>query len=92
MSDDPFEVLEQAVSAVEEALASVGRDRRALASRLEQQSARAETLQDARRDDRDAEARIEALEKERAAVRERLRHLRERLAVIADTPPELPLS
>jgi len=88
MSDDPFAALEEAVGAVEETAARLSRQGKSLRDRLETQTARAETLQDAKRGERDDEARLSALEQERDAVRERLRRVRDRLAEASLTIPE----
>lgn len=92
MSDDPFAALEEAVSAVERTAARLARQRESLQNRLENQTARAETLQDAKRGERDSDTRLDALEQERAAIRERLRRLRDRLAEVSLTIPESPAS
>lgn len=92
MSDDPFAALEEAVSAVERTAARLARQRESLQNRLDNQTARAETLRDAKRGEHDSETRLEALEQERAAIRERLRRLRDRLAEVSLTIPESPAS
>ena len=92
MSDDPFAALEEAVGAVERTAARLARQRDSLQNRLDNQTARAETLQGAKRGERDSETRLEALEQERAAIRERLRRLRDRLAEVSLTIPESPAS
>ena len=92
MSDDPFAALEEAVGAVERTAARLARQRDSLQNRLDNQTARAETLQGAKRGERDSETRLEALEEERAAIRERLRRLRDRLAEVSLTIPESPAS
>jgi len=92
MPDDPFAALEEAVGAVEETAARLIRQRETLESHLENQKARADTLQDTKRSERDDDARVEALEQEREAIRERLRRVRDRLAEISLTPPESPAS
>ena len=92
MSDDPFAALEEAVSAVERTAARLERQRESLQNRLDNQTARAETLQDVKRGEHDSETRLEALEQERAAIRERLRRLRDRLAEVSLTIPESPAS
>jgi predicted nucleic acid-binding Zn-ribbon protein len=88
MADDPFAALEKAVEAVERTAAALARQGESLQKRLEDQTARAETLQDTKRGVRDGEARLDALEKERAAVRERLRRVRDLLAEVSLTVPE----
>jgi predicted nucleic acid-binding Zn-ribbon protein len=92
MSDDPFAALEEAVGAVERTAARLASQRDSLQNRLDNQTARAETLQGAKRGERDSETRLEALEQERAAIRERLRRLRDRLAEVSLTIPESPAS
>jgi predicted nucleic acid-binding Zn-ribbon protein len=92
MSDDPFAALEEAVGAVERTAARLARQRDSLQNRLDNQTARAETLQGAKRGERNSETRLEALEQERAAIRERLRRLRDRLAEVSLTIPESPAS
>ncbi len=92
MSDDPFAALEEAVGAVEQTAARLTRQRESLQNRLEDQTARAETLQDTKRDERGGEARLEVLEREREAIRVRLRRVRDRLAEVSLTTPESPSS
>jgi len=92
MSDDPFAALEEAVSAVEQAAAGLTRQRDSLQDRLEDQTARAETLQSTKRGDLDGEARLAVLESEREAIRGRLRRVRDRLAEVSLTTPESPPS
>jgi len=88
MSDDPFATLEDAVSAVEQTAARLARRRESLQDRLENETARAETLQDTKRGERDQASRLEALEREREAIRERLRRVSARLTAISLTVPE----
>ena len=92
MSDDPFAALEEAVDAVEQTAARLTRQHDSLQTRLEDQKARAETLQGAKRGERDGEARLEVLEQEREAIRERLRRVRDRLSAVSLTTPEPPAS
>lgn len=92
MSDDPFAALEKAVGAVEQTAARLTRQQLSLQNRLEDQTARNETLQDTKRGERDGEARLEVLEREREAIRGRLRRVRDRLAEISLTTPESPSS
>jgi hypothetical protein len=92
MSDDPFAALEEAVSAVEHAAAGLARQRDLLRDRLEDQTARAETLQSTKRDDLDGEARLALLEGEREAIRGRLRRVRDYLAEVSLTTTESPSS
>lgn len=88
MSDDPFAALEAAVGSVEQTAARLVRQRESLQNRLENQTARAETLQDTKRGELDGDTRLEALEREREAIRERLRRVRDRLAEVSLTIPE----
>jgi len=88
MSDDPFAALEEAVDAVERTAAQLARHRESLQDSLQDQTARAETLQDSKRSVRDGQARLETLEQERAAIRERLHRVRDRLAEATLTAPE----
>lgn len=92
MSNDPFAALEKAVGAVEQTAARLTRQRESLQNRLEDQTARAETPQDAKRGKRDGEARLEVLEREREAIRVRLGRVRDRLAEVSLTTPESPSS
>jgi len=92
MSDDPFAALEEAVAAVEQTAAKLARQHDSLQNQLEDQRARAETLQGAKRGELDGEARLAVLEQEREAIRLRLRRVRDRLSGVALTTPEPPAS
>ncbi len=92
MSDDPFVALEAAVAAVEETAARLTRQRESLQDRLQSQTAKAETLQDAKRDELDSESLRADWDQERAAIRERLLRVRDRLAEVSLTIPESPAS
>ncbi|NKB89802.1 MAG: hypothetical protein GKS06_16430 [Acidobacteria bacterium] len=91
MSHDPFATLEEAVAAVERTVADAAKKPAAGPPPADIASVPPDSADIDRRAAADADDRIAALEAERAAIRERLQRVRQRLLAAAQTSQETPV-